>query len=280
MIDTLRAVCPRCRRLARAGTCSVDGETTLVLRDAAQRERMVERVWGDAAQRQALRASQAKRLDPQRAAVGSVTGALTFGASYIGTGNGLLSLIVGGVTGLLGAAVAVARPLVLIPTPASPLPAWPRVGLGKVVHGEELLAPGSATPCVAWAVELRNAGPWGTRTVFRAGATLGMDIVMDGGDHVRIPAGALWLDGPLAQLDGEERTIDDLVEDVDPGGADSEWTLFPFNIIMEQHLDEGDRVEVLGVVEPRPVANDDMRLYRDAPTTELVHAGLPVLRRA
>jgi hypothetical protein len=47
---------------------------------------------------------------------------------------------------------------------------------------------------------------------------------------------------------------------------------------MEQHLDEGDRVEVLGSVEPRPVQGED-RLYRDTPTIELVPPGLPVLRR-
>jgi hypothetical protein len=279
VIDALRAVCPRCRRLVRPGRCDVDGNEALELADPVQRERMVELSWGTPEHRKTLRRSIEKPLAPRRAFLGTVTFAVSTVVGFFATHETTLALLCGGVVGVIGVLAGAARPLILIPAGAPALPAWPKVGSGKIVHGEELIAPGSGTPCVAWTIELRYAGSWGTRTVFRAGATLGMDIVMDGGDHVRIPAGPFWLDGPLLQLDGEERSIDELLEEIDPSGEDNDWKLFPFNIIMEQHLDEGDRVEVLGVVEPRPVQGED-RLYRDTPTIELVHAGLPVLRRA
>jgi hypothetical protein len=264
----------------RPGTCPVDDNTALVLADPAQRERMVELTWGTPAHRDNLRKSTSQRLDARRTLTGGVTFAMMTGAIYIGTGEGLISLASGAIMGLFSGVFAAARPLVLIPGSAPAMPSWPRIGTGRIVHADELVAPGSGTPCAAWAVELRYDGPWGTRTIFRAAASLGLDIVMDGGDHVRIPAGALWLDGNFIQLDGEHASIDELLREVDPLGADSDWQLFPFNIIREQLLDEGDRVEVLGVVEPRPAHADDPRLYRDAPAIELVHTGVPVLRRA
>lgn len=280
MAVDLSAVCPRCRRLMRPGTCEVDRNDALELADPDQRERMVELTWGTPEHRAALRKSTSQRVDARRMFTGGVTFAMTTGAVFIGVGDVLVSLVTGAVMGLFGAVFAAARPLVLIPASAPALPSWPRVGTGRIVHGEEVIAPGSGTPCAAWAVELRYDGPWGTRTIFRAAATAGLDIIMDGGDHVRIPAGAVWLDGTFIQLDGEHASIDELLREVDPAGATSDWPLFPFNIIREQLLDEGDRVEVLGVVEPRPAQGDDVRLYRDAPAIELVHAGVPVLRRA
>jgi hypothetical protein len=263
----------------RPGTCEIDHNPALELADPVQRERMVELTWGTSEHRDALRKSTSQRLDAKRTLTGGVTFAMTTGAMYIGTGEGVISLASGAFMGLLGAVFGSARPLVLIPSSAPAMPSWPRIGTGRIVHGDELIAPGSSTPCAAWAIELRYDGPWGTRTIFRAGATLGLDIVMDGGDHVHIPAGALWLDGTFNQLDGEEASIDELIREVDPTAAASDWELFPFNIIREQLLDEGDRVEVLGVVEPRPAHADDPRLYRDAPAIELVHTGVPVLRR-
>ena len=279
-LDLLRAVCPRCRRLVRAGTCEVDHNRVLELADAAQRERMVELTWGTPEHRDVLRRSTSQRREVKRTLTGSIMFAMSTIAAYVGTGEGLISLGVGAIMGLTGAVFAAARPLVLIPGSAPAMPGWPRIGAGRIVHAEESISPGSGTPCAAWAIELRYDGPWGARTIFRAAATLGLDIVLDGGDHVRIPAGALWLDGTFIQLDGEHASIDELLREVDPNAAASDWTLFPFNIIREQLLDEGDRVEVLGVVEPRPAHNDDPRLYREAPAIELVHTGLAVLRRA
>lgn len=277
MID-LVAVCPRCRRLTGRGTCDADGSEALELADPAQRERMVELIWGNAAQRDALLLARDRKIMPRRGA-SAFAGAIATGAAYLGTGDMMVSVLVGTVSAVFGAVAGSSRPTLLIPSPALPMPAFARVGTGKITQCDELISPGSSAPCAGWAVELRYAGSWGSRTTFRAGATLGMDIVMDGGDRVRIPAGPLWVDGPLAQLDGEDQAIDELLADLDPDGKDRDWALFPFNIIMEQLVNQGDRVDVLGVVEPRPVAGD-ARLYRDTPEIELVHRGLPVLRRA
>ncbi|MDQ3339803.1 MAG: hypothetical protein M4D80_31980 [Myxococcota bacterium] len=278
-LASLRAVCPRCRRLVRPGTCELDHTQALEPAVAAERERMVELTWGMPDHRQALRKSASQRLGARRMFTGAVTFASATGAVYIGTADGLLSLVSGVFMGMFGAALATGRAQVVIPGPALDIPRWPHVGTGRIVHGEPLASPGSGTPCAAWAIELRYDGPWGSRTVFRAGATLGVDIVLDSGGHVRIPGGALWLDGKFNQLDGEEASVQELLREIDPDAASSDWELFPFNIITEQLVDEGDRVEVLGVVEPRPTQTDDVPLYRDAPASELVHIGLPVMRR-
>jgi hypothetical protein len=278
-LESLRAVCPRCRRLVRPGTCELDHNQALELSVTAERERMVELTWGMPEHRNALRKSASQRLGARRVFTGAVTFASATGAIYIGTTDGLISLVSGAFMGLFGAAIATGRSQVVIPGPALDLPRWPHVGTGRIVHGAKLVSPGSGTPCAAWAIELRYDGPWGSRTVFRAAATLGVDIVLDSGGLVRIPGGALWLAGKFIQLDGEETSVDELLREIDPDAASSDWELFPFNIISEQLLHEGDRVEVLGVVEPRPARSDDVPLYRDAPASELVHLGLPVLRR-
>ena len=281
-LDQLRAVCPRCRRLVPPGSpCAIDRSDVLELADPAQRERMVEATWGPAEKRETLQRSASEKFRAKRLASGLGTLAGSLGLVYAATADTTISLLAGAIGGIMGAAIARARRLILIPGTATDMPQWPRVGFGRIVSAEDqIISPASNSPCVAWALELRYHGSWGTRTTLRAGATLGFEVLLEGGERVRVPAGPLWIDGPLAQVDGEDTLVDALVDAVDPEARSSDWQLFQFNIIVEQVLHANDRIEVLGPVEPRPITDDNVRLYRESPPTELVHAVLPVVRRA
>jgi tetrahydromethanopterin S-methyltransferase subunit B len=278
-LDRLRAICPRCRRLLPVGgTCQLDGQPALELRNVVERDSMVEAIWGSLEHREQLRQSVAQRAGAQRVRGGLIAFASTFALGCAIQADIVLGLITGVLGGAVGFSVGAARSRVMIPIDASPLPQWNSVGHGTIVGAREILAPGSRARCAAWSIELRYQGSWGKRTTLRAGGSAGFDIRLDGGEHVRIPAGALWLDDRLAQVDGDDAIVDDLVHLVDPHGLRSSWPLFPFNIIVEQVLLPDDRVEVLGPVEPRPIADDSTRLYRDAAPTMLFHTTLPVLR--
>ena len=280
-LDQLRAVCPRCRRLVPSGSpCALDRSEVLELGDPAQRERMVEATWGSAEQREAMQRGANEKFRAKRVASGLGTLAGSLGLVYAATADTTIALVAGAFGGIMGAAIARARRLILIPGTATPMPQWPRVGFGRIVSGEQIISPASNAPCVAWALELRYQGSWGTRTTLRAGATLGFEVLLEGGERVRVPAGPLWIDGPLAQVDGEDAWVDALVHAIDPDARASAWQLFQFNIIVEQVLHANDRVEVLGPVEPRPITDDTVPLYRESPPTELVHAVMPVVRRA
>src|SRR5207302_401634 len=105
------------------------------------------------------------------------------------------------VGGAIGFSASGARSRILIPADAAKLPAWPNVvGRGRVVATREIVAPGTRARCAAWSLELRYQGSWGSRTTLRAGATAGFDVRLDGGEHVRIPPGAMWLADRLVQV--------------------------------------------------------------------------------
>jgi hypothetical protein len=281
-LERLDAVCPRCRRLVAPGVpCAIDGAEVLDLGDASQRARMVDATWGTAAQRATLKRTADQGFRAKRFASGAVVGGFTLGVAFAAAASPPIAFFAATMGAIIGGATARGGKLMMIPSGGIEMPKWPRVGSGRVVGGESIVSPASDAPCLAWSLELRYQGSSGTRTTLRAGATRGFEVVLDGGDRVRVPAGPIWLDGPFAQLDGEDATVDDLIAWLDPDAdADSDWKLFPFNIIAEQVLYANDRVDVLGVVEPRPINDDAARLYRDSPRTELVHPSLPVLRRA
>jgi hypothetical protein len=277
-LDRLTAVCPRCRRLVRADSaCELDGSGALAPSDPASRDRLVDATWGSMVHRDELRRQVTQRAAARRARNGMI--AFTAGAllGYVTQPYAMAGLFGGAVGGALGFAAS-ARPI-LIPTDAVELPSWPVVvGRGRVIATREIVAPGSLDRCVAWSLELRYQGSWGTRTTLRAGATAGFDVHLDGGDHVRVPSGAIWLADRLVQVDGDDAIVDELIRHVDPLGAESSWPLFPFNVIVQKALSADDRVEVLDAVEPRPIRTDDARLFRDAPPTMLFHTSLPIVR--
>ncbi len=167
----------------------------------------------------------------------------------------------------------------LLPGGAAAMPTPARYAAGVITAADELLAPGSGTPSAAWVVELHQDTNQVTRVTLRVGRTAGMLLVLDGGAHVRIPPGPLYLDGTPPQLGDLEHSLEDLLNALDPARSRHDaWPLFPFNVVAEQTLHIGDRVEVFGELAPVFVAGATAPLYRDAPSTELAPVGVPVLR--
>jgi hypothetical protein len=282
-LDRLTAVCPRCRRLVRADrACELDGSDGLELHELASRDRLVEATWGSVARRDELRGQLAQRIGARRARSGVIGYVAAAAIGYAFQTDAVQALLTGLIGVPLGLSFAVARRRILVPPDAAPLPSWPNVvGRGRVVAAREVVAPGTLARCAAWSLELRYQGSWGTRTTLRAGATAGFDVRLDDGDHVRVPAGAIWLANRLAQVDGEDAIVDDLVRQLDPLGVRSPWPLFQFNVIAERTLQADDRVEVLDSVEPRVIPAEPAEaagLFRDAQPTMLFHMSLPVVR--
>ncbi len=243
--------------------------------DPEGRARLVDRMWGDDAAR--TRLLGARLPAARRAKLGLVLGAGLYGATYAATGDPILSAGFGLFGGVVGLATSVTRGLRYIPSATTALPRWPRLGPGHIISAAECISPGSLMRCAAWAVELRYTGSWGTRTTLRAGASAGLDIALEGEARLRVAPGALWIASSLVQLDGDDTAVDDLVRWLDPADASAAWKLFPYNEIHEARLAIGDRVEVSGEVEQRPLAGDPTGLYRDAAPGVLMHVGLAVL---
>lgn len=278
--DTLTALCPRCRRLVTPDApCVLDSATPLSTDDAAQRERLVEVMWGTPAERTALQAAQLP-AGPQRLTAGLLGGGLTITAMLSAGVEGVLAVAAATFSAVACGALRGSRRRVLVPADATALPAFPVVGRGRIEGAPPLTAPGSGMRCAAWAIELRHEGSWGARTTLRAGASAGFDVRLDGGECVRIPTGALWLDGPLSQVDDEDGSIEDLLRVLDPRAASADWALFPYNVIRESTLPLTGTVEVRGQVASRPLQELASLTYRDAAPSVLVPVGLPVLRRA
>ncbi len=279
-LDALRALCPLCRRLVAAGApCTVDGAAVLSITEPAGRDGIVERIWGAAEERARLSALRQQRTS-RRMGVGLATAVATFGVGFASLGQPVFCAGLGVVFGAFGAASAGTRAMRLIPADAAPPPTGAAVARGRIAEAAEVIALGSRERCVAYAVELHLTGSWGVRTTLRIGATAGFDVVLDGGERVRIRPGALWISGRLPQVDGDDALIDDLMHVLDPAHATSEWPLFPYNVILEQTLVVGDRVEICGAVESRPALDEEARTYRDAAPSVLVHTGLPIVRLA
>jgi hypothetical protein len=286
MTETLqRAVCPRCRRVGRTEqTCDLDGARLLDLEVDQDREELLAAIWGSPDQRELLekQLGQALGRPGQRIAVAGAFGALSAVVySFVGSSASSIGLFAWGCIGAIAAAAFPKRRIsTFVPAQATPLPSLPRYAAGRLLSTASIGAPASAETCAAWAVELRYEGPWPVRHTLRIGASAGCEVELDGGERLRIPAGPLWIDGKLVQIDAEPSAVDDMLDDLDPQRrANDHFPLFPYNVVLEQLLHHGDRVEVLGEIErvPDPTAADEM--YRDAAPSILRPRGVPVLRR-
>ena len=257
-----------------------DGQLPLAPGVTEQRAALVDAVWSTAAVRQALLAD-ALRTTPQRTRVAALSAMISAGAGLVGSLPFAGVVVVGVVGGLIGAAAGRRGRQVLLPASATTLPALPRYAAGRIQAANEIIAPGSGELCAAWAIELRVEGRWSARTTLRVGATAGLELVLDGGARVAVPAGPLWIAGDLAQLGDVEDSLEELLRAIDPLRADRHdpWPLFPFNVVVERAMHVGDRVEVLGELTPAVVAGGAAVLYRDAPSTVLAPVGVPTLRR-
>ncbi len=278
--DRLGAVCPRCRRLVAADApCVLDGASPLDARDDAQREQLVEAMWGTPAQRAALQAAARTPARAQRLRSSLVGGATTLVAMMYAQVETALALAAASFSAVAFGALTGTRGRLLVPGDATALPAFPVVGRGRIERAPPLTAPGSGIQCAAWALELRHEGSWGTPTTLRVGVSAGFDVHLDGGERVRVEAGALWLDATMSQVNDEDGTIADLLRVLDPRGGDADWPLFSYNVIREQTLPLKATVELRGQVASRPLQDPAGLTYREAAPSVLVPVGLPVLRR-
>jgi len=285
------AICLACRAVYPAGwVCDAGGLHEVVsLVTPAGRKALVEAVWGDEdVRRHGLReVERHTRRQFQLAAVGLVTGAggvmlALPGASAVA----LLGGLAGAAVGHLGGYLAARRATPIYPRGATAPAATAPAARGRLRASASVDSPASATPCAAWAIELRFEGVWGERVMLRAGGTGGFDVALDSGERARVEAGPIRIAGGMSQLgDVETAELDRYLRELDPGAGRTEpFPPIPYNVVAEQTVMAGDRVELLGELEPSIVGGAGGAgpgagpLYRDAPATVLIPRGLPTLR--
>ncbi len=276
-------VCLECRTaFLGGGRCDGRAHTTVNL--ASERGALIEAVWGDFRhQIEAVRrvyVARARAFQSTAAGVGlGVVAGLVLGAGPIA----VVAAMTGGavmVSALAGRTARRAPPV--HPRGAAPLPPLTPFARGRIRAAEGVTSPASGLECAAWALELRYDASFGSRIMLRAGETGGMDIALDSGDRARIPAGSLRLVQTLPQLaDHDVAELEDWLRSIDPARsiAGELCPAIPYNVIGEDALQVGDRVELYQAYEPQVLAGGSAALYRDAPATILMPRGIATLRR-
>jgi hypothetical protein len=276
-------ICLECRTaFLGGGRCDGDAHVTVNL--AQDRAALIQAVWGDfRTQIEAVRrvyAARARAFQSTAAGVGlGVVAGLVLGAGPVS----LVAAMTGGavaISALAGRRARKSPPL--HPRGAAPLPELTPFARGRVRAAEGVTSPASGLECAAWAVELRYDASFGSRIMLRAGETAGMDISLDNGERVRIPAGSLRLVQALPQLaDHDVAELEDWLREIDPARtiAGELCPAIPYNVIGEDALQVGDRVELYQAYEPQVLAGSGAALYREAPATILRPRGIATLRR-
>jgi len=281
----LARVCIACRTAYDdGGACDGgDGHDVIALDDPAHRLRLIEAVWGDVETRRAAhRRMRAEMVRAQKVVL--ISGALGLAASVpVMQGLALFGALGGAALGGIGAHLTRPREPSAFPRGGTERP-FPRTSARGRVRGAnaDVTSPASGESCAAWSLELRYDGPWGERVMLRAGESEGLEIALDGGEVLRIPAGPIVLAERPQQVDDlAAARIAALVHALDPlAGPTEHFTPLPYNVVAESMLFVGDRVEILGPMDRVVVTNPhDASLYRDAPRSRLAPHGVAILRR-
>lgn len=275
-------VCLECRTAFLDGK-RCDGEAHVTIDLARERPRLVEAVWGDV--RQQVEAVRRVYVARARSFQSTAAGLGAGIAAGVALGVGPLALMGTTTLGAIVFSAVVGRRVRKAP-PAHPrgaveLPPLTRFARGRIRSAEGVASPASRLECAAWALELRYDAVFGSRVMLRSGYTAGMELSLDNGERVRVPAGALRLVQPLAQLaDHDIGELEDWLREVDPARAIAGelCPAIPFNVIGEELLQVGDRVELFGGYEPSVIAGASAALYREAPATILVPRGIATMR--
>jgi hypothetical protein len=277
-------ICPVCRRVTPGDKpCDLDGSAVRPIASMEDKQALIDAVWGSSVRRAELVQQLATRTATAKA---RLVGGVMLGAIGMVVANVIGAINEGAIVfiGLVGAAVGTSvrsSKRVLIPSGGVALAPQPRFAAGKILPCDPVVAPGSGAFCAAWSMELRFDGRWGSRATLRVGASAGFGVALDGGEHLLIPEGPLWIQGALPQLaELESPLLEELLRALDPTrtGDPEPWPLFPFNVISEQTLQVGDRIELLGTMERELVSGQPDAMYRDAPASVLVPRDVPVLR--
>jgi hypothetical protein len=270
------AICLDCRSVV-TGRCPAGPHRVQRISDAEGREALVSEVWGPKSLR--LRALQAARAG----AIGSGSVSLLDacsgcdlpldGESFVGI------LVVFAVIGVLWFAIKLVgdllrrrkRRLAANGARRRGLQIGPATGrIGTIISRDVATAP-LGTRCVAFSTQLMQR----STVMLRDAATIGFEVLLDTGEHVRVPAGVCAIDMTRAPrieaIDGYLRLIDPLRvngEDFDP---------FPHDRAVGRILVPGDRVEVLGRLIPTADGAAGGG-YRELAHTVLIPDELPRLR--
>ena len=290
------AICLDCRTALPAGAPCPAGHSRIATfaGGGPGREELLTEVWGPASIRQQLR-------DAARAGVTSGGCGALFdgcgGCDLVGLdiGETLIVIVVlfalGALVWLLACGIGAlfrwwrSRSEPNGATRRGAGPEYPTGRTGTVVaHAGLAPDPITGTPCVGFAALLEHRSRWWRRpaTMLRDGATVGFDVVLDDGERVHIPPGALLVDLAAARAVRVDRLQLALyLGELDPArDREDELDPFPCHRTRAVQIRPGDRVEVLAAVEARPAggAAAGRGGYRDQASAVLVPAGVPRLR--
>ncbi len=258
-------ICLACRTvLAEGDECPGGrGHGSIALTTPGGRKRLDDEVWGPDSRARALR---------QAAKAGAGGGGLGLGLEgctgcELGEVAGLGELVAAVVVFVV---VAVAAVLVVWvvkkiielvrewrdkPKPhgallGAPKPRGRITGRGVVLPGPPIELPWTAGAASAYAFELHAKSVLGGLAMLRDAVTAGFDVQLDDGRVVRVPAGRIAVRGKLQKEPVTEERLERYLREVDPSRATESRDLFPHDFARALVVRPGDRVDVLGELEP------------------------------
>lgn len=153
---------------------------------------------------------------------------------------------------------------------------------GRGIEGTVRATTTGASPlqgadCAAWAIKLVAKRASHGNVMLRAAQTTGFEVELDDGRRAHVPAGRIRLAPSRHAADIDRSTLERFLCDVDPRYTAAEGeTPFPFDRGYEALVHDGDRVVLLGSLEPA-FDRDAPASYREA-ATRLQFAAVPALR--
>lgn len=285
MLKPRTAICLVCRNALFEGeVCDLDPDHDVAALDGDGREQWVTAVWGSRITRHTEARLTAKI---ERTAAGLGLAGFMFGL-------GVMSLIIPGVgpahllAGAASMGVSWSASRALLGGKRKPFPIGgshqlaPASTMGPrgTVEGQpQLSAPATGTECIGYALELHLMDPSGDKLMYRDVVTSGFEVWLEGGGIARIPAGRFHFLGPIQQvIDFDNLEMEEYLREADRAHQpDTRFDPLRYNVIFEQVIVPGDRVEI--VSELRPVVEAGIEsTYREAVPSHLVPIGPPVVR--
>lgn len=280
------AVCLDCRTLLRdTQEPHIPGHKVVSLRDARERDRLIERVWGP------MHVEKKLHLGWSLIAV-SLTAVSIVGLGALlltGVGEWLFWLVVFGFGGVLSffqnlfrrTEQEVEGRVMDQPLPGDDPPlrlAGSSAISGTIAGGKTALSPITRAPCVAFAVTL-GASRHELGGALRDAATVGFAIITLSGDTIEIPAGRIELVSHSAPLQGARQATTTYLDGVDPvRRSDDDRDPFAHSAVAEVVLQRGDHVALHNPIRHKAFATANTeRGYRDAPRQVFTIEGTPCL---
>lgn len=285
-IATRTSLCLQCRTALFDGEpCDQGSEhTSASMADIYGREALIATVWGPVRERERelrafMRSEQSlSGLGTVGTIIGSVASAVLFPVDTAG-------MLIGGASmGTLFwscGRLVMGRRTPTYPVGAEPLGFGRGTGARGAVEGDAMLvSPASDTECVAYSLELHYEGSFGDRVMFRDAVCTAFTVKLDGGVMARVPAGRIRLLGAMRQeVDVDNLGLEHHLEAFDPQrSAEAPFDPLRYNVVYEQLLLPGDRVELVSAFEPVVDTAALPTHYRESAPSVLAPRGVPVVR--